>query len=144
MLKCGARKFRTWAFHIWCRYFVFSHNEIFNKMNLTRLIPILAVVTCELDDYDLFTECPWVETKHDFANMLKQRFKQMTIEFYSEYSTWTKYARSDVRLPCFSAYSNVPTTIPPVWVNASGKTLNAPMVSFFLRTSIQIIWKSWK
>ena len=33
-------------------------NEIFHKMNLLRLIPILVVVTCQLDDYDLFSECP--------------------------------------------------------------------------------------
>ena len=32
----------------------------FTKMNLLRLIPILVVVTCQLDDYDPFEECPYV------------------------------------------------------------------------------------
>ena len=29
-------------------------------MNLLRLIPLLGVVTCQLDQYDLFRECPLV------------------------------------------------------------------------------------
>ena len=33
-------------------------NEIFYNMNLLRLIPILVVVTSQLNDYDPFSECP--------------------------------------------------------------------------------------
>ena len=51
------------------------HYGTFHKMNLARLIPILAVVTCQLHDYDPFTECPWVKTRYDFTRLLKQRFK---------------------------------------------------------------------
>ena len=34
------------------------HYKTFHKMNLARLIPILAVATCQLDEFDPFTECP--------------------------------------------------------------------------------------
>ena len=34
------------------------YNRIFHNMNLLRLIPILAVVTCQFVEYDTFLECP--------------------------------------------------------------------------------------
>ena len=50
---------RVWISQMVLGFRIFI-TKYFIKMYLVKLIPILALVTCQLDGYDPFYECPWV------------------------------------------------------------------------------------